>query len=389
MADEQGYARLMAAAAPDPVGFWERLMGPASGAMRSAGFGRIDPAVMGQDLAGAAGHLATLPQRAMGSAANFERTGQYDPAPIVESTMMLAGGASPFAVRGAAGIFGGKLAQTADHAALAKAEQMATSGASRDAIWKDTGWFKGADDKWRFEIPDKAAVMKEANPGSYTAGDVISHPEFFKAYPDVKTLPTELRDPNVGGARGSYTPSDPVLKGLGVEEGFMAKAAPDARESLLHEMQHSVQSREGFSQGSTPGAFTQQKDAQLARDALSFRREMEALPKGMDSHAKENAIVEQYRQLGAMDWLPSYAARDLAHDLAGNSTAELEKIVKFYGLDKRTTPLSGMQLYKSVPGEVEARNVQTRMDMTPAERRAAPPWTTEDATLWQGLMKAD
>lgn len=101
MADEPSYAGLMSAAAPDPVGFWERLMGPALGAVRGAGFGRVNPAVVGQDLAGAAGHLATLPQRAMGSAANFERTGQYDPAPIVEAASMMVG--SPLTPRGALG----------------------------------------------------------------------------------------------------------------------------------------------------------------------------------------------------------------------------------------------------------------------------------------------
>ncbi len=36
------------------------------------------------------------------------------------------------------------------------------------------------------------------------------------------------------------------------------------------------------------------------------------------------------------------------------------------------------QLYRAVSGEVEARNVQTRLKMTAAERRATPPEDTED-----------
>jgi len=71
----------------------------------------------------------------------------------------------------AAGIFGGRLAQTADHAALGRAEDMARKGADRDAIWNDTGWFQGSDGKWRFEIPDNAAATDRAvthHPGDDT-----------------------------------------------------------------------------------------------------------------------------------------------------------------------------------------------------------------------------
>ena len=34
--------------------------------------------------------------------------------------------------------------------------------------------------------------------------------------------------------------------------------------------------------------------------------------------------------------------------------------------------------YRKLAGEAEARNVQTRMDFTPAQRQAQPPWETLD-----------
>ena len=43
-----------------------------------------------------------------------------------------------------------------------------------------------------------------------------------------------------------------------------------------------------------------------------------------------------------------------------------------------TSGSSGMDLYKRLAGEAEARNVQTRMGFNPAERMAKPPWTTLD-----------
>jgi hypothetical protein len=39
---------------------------------------------------------------------------------------------------------------------------------------------------------------------------------------------------------------------------------------------------------------------------------------------------------------------------------------------------NGYDLYRRLAGEVEARNVQTRMNMTAAERRAKAPWLTQD-----------
>jgi len=47
-------------------------------------------------------------------------------------------------------------------------------------------------------------------------------------------------------------------------------------------------------------------------------------------------------------------------------------------------------LYRRLAGEAEARNVQTRMNMTPDQRRATPPWATldvpEDQLIVRGLL---
>lgn len=40
--------------------------------------------------------------------------------------------------------------------------------------------------------------------------------------------------------------------------------------------------------------------------------------------------------------------------------------------------LSDFDLYQRLSGEAEARNVQTRLNMTPEERAATPPWKTLD-----------
>lgn len=37
---------------------------------------------------------------------------------------------------------------------LQKVESMEKEGTSSEEIWKETGWMRGPDHKWRFEIPE-------------------------------------------------------------------------------------------------------------------------------------------------------------------------------------------------------------------------------------------
>lgn len=360
--------------------------------------------------------LLTLPARAGQVAVDYGQTGAYNPAPIMESALTAMTGGMPLAKSGAAGIFGGRLAQTADRAALAKAEQMAANGAFPDDIYTATGWFQGRDKKWRFEIPDQAAkvnpdgiisqsrfeiadqYLKDSGISHYIgspkippgiqeealhyADQVIGqktvpmagymhHADLYAAYPELRNVKVG-REGNLQFG-GSYDPSNNTIR---VGGGIVGKTDP--RSTMLHEAQHKVQEIEGFAGGANHMEFTQQKEAQLARDALSFRRELNAMPKGMDAHAKENAVIQKYQELGAMDWLPSREARDLAHDRVTNPDGQLRKLMMFYGLDQRTTPYTSQQLYKRHAGEVEARNVQSRADWTNERRSEIPPWYSQD-----------
>jgi GNAT superfamily N-acetyltransferase len=58
--------------------------------------------------------------------------------------------------------FAGPGALTANEQALADAQAMLASGADAEQVRQDTGWFKGADGKWRFEIADGDAKIMPA-----------------------------------------------------------------------------------------------------------------------------------------------------------------------------------------------------------------------------------
>lgn len=74
--------------------------------------------------------------------------------------------------------FAGQQAATADRHALASAQKRLAAGEDPDAVRQDTGWFKGADGKWRFEINDAGAklrpALKSLDGGGYDAKQIAS-----------------------------------------------------------------------------------------------------------------------------------------------------------------------------------------------------------------------
>jgi hypothetical protein len=298
------------------------------------------------------------------------------------AAMTLGAGGVPMAEKGAAGIFGGRLAKTADQNALAEAEALHASGATKDQIWNQTGWFKGTDDKWRFEIPDYNSQMNQAwhengvpdSNASRIAGQ-LWHKPLYEAYPDLRQAESLFQKDH--SSQGSYYMPEQSSSGV---ETIKASApnAPAARSVLLHEAQHAIQEREGFAGGGSPSMFKQGNDAELARTALSYRRELAEVDPHLTPKQKDDIIRKKYEDAGAPDWFPSSDARSVAHTVEDNPTDTLQRVMELYGTDTQTSPFSPLKLYRELPGEVEARNVQARADMTPAELRATPPWMTAD-----------
>ena len=95
--------------------------------------------------------------------------------------------------------YAGVNSRTADKSLLLKAQSMLDNGADSETVRKETGWFKGYDGKWRFEIDDFDSYLVE-NPKleKHTDGndvyftgklsDILNHKELFKAYPQLKDI---------------------------------------------------------------------------------------------------------------------------------------------------------------------------------------------------------
>ncbi len=60
-------------------------------------------------------------------------------------------------------------------------------GVGAKGLNKASGWFKGPDGKFRYEISDEGMKLKDKDwtfGEKVTLGDFVDHPELFKAYPE-------------------------------------------------------------------------------------------------------------------------------------------------------------------------------------------------------------
>jgi len=264
--------------------------------------------------------------------------------------------------------FAGVNAKTADLKLKGIAEQMEKAGAGRDQIWKETGWFKGNDGKWRFEIDDSKAgfnaatrrefadrgVAKIGKSGGVAMDNAINHAELQKSYPQVMAQTYVRGDvrPDTS-TRGSFNPGtslDPA------QIGFKAPDLQEGRSVVLHEGQHGVQNVEGFARG---GSVTGEATDYILDEVDKIRSRMQAV------EAKAADVTQGSDEFNRL-WDEYQALEN-----------ELERV----------SNLDRGDVYKRLAGEVEARNVQTRRDFTPEERRARPPWTTQDVPDDQQIVR--
>jgi len=159
--------------------------------------------------------------------------------------------------------FAGQQAATADTMALATAQQRLEAGEDAEAVRQETGWFKGNDGKWRFEIDDSRAFLKGTgtfgdvvmarmaaleqgglrNAGDpVRLGDVLRHESLFAAYPALRDI--EVQFTRRGDtAKGRLATDDAGVQAIHVRYELDDK---EALSVLLHEIQHGFRRLRGL-----------------------------------------------------------------------------------------------------------------------------------------------
>jgi hypothetical protein len=244
-------------------------------------------------------------------------------------------------------IFAGPMSRTADLVALDIAKGMAAKGAEREAIRDATGWFTGADGKWRYEISDHAASLAPRGMADIDAGktgllpDVLEHKALYDAYPQlnytqVSAIPENMRARTAGDM-------------LGHSEMRLDPGGEDVFRTSLHETQHGVQDIEGFGKG-----------ASVSQSPLALTPDLER------AWANLKAIKGEAADIVRAD--PNYLSNPRYQAIQGvveRTLPDFEAQARYEG-------------YRRLMGETEARNVESRAWLTPSERSSLSPKLTQD-----------
>ena len=321
------------------------------------------------------------------------------------NAMRGAGRVKPPPVRGAAQgkfrgpnnqTFAGVNAKTADKAALARAQNMEAEGASRNDIWDETGWFKGVDGKWRFEIDDSGATLTgsksgflgKTNPASERLlGDgrpVMEHSALYDAYPDLIGAHA-----SISGKGGTYIPSSKY------NDEMIRAGAEDPRSIMLHEAGgHGVQEREGFARGGSmndvAASLAERKYLDLAKQSeeILSRPDVVAAQKRFDElkakwQGRSDIPPDIVDELRAIQSMPE--KRELAR-IKADANSMLRKS-ETWGPDALFTKDELFDGYRRLAGEAEARNVQTRDAMRMRGEKPGRPWETQDVPDDQQIVR--
>lgn len=277
------------------------------------------------------------------------------------------------------GMFAGKGAKTADLVALRKAEDLEKAGGDADAIWRDTGWGRGADGEWRFEIDDSGARLTEKGNQEAAAramSELVDHTEAYAAYPDLADVSTRFEP--ISPSRtpsGSYTAPEnrEHLDLFDISEEIDVFGVPERLSTGLHEAQHAAQYREGFARGASPREYA--RGPMFDDKAKSLQGDLSKALTGDLMHRPDDILRD-------IRYLPPDELSAIVRKHGFDSAEDAMDFLRYQ--DEKRTPFSQ---YHRTSGEVEARNVEARMDWTPEQRRETPPWHTEDVPRDQQIVR--
>lgn len=326
--------------------------------------------------------------------------------------------------RGTQMLFAGENARTANMQTLNRAQALEASGAAAEDIRRETGWFRGIDGKWRFEIDDSAmrydrqgvaqnpdvqrkrlleekllygqltqeetnelralTEMTQGIPGPRTLSDYIQHDALFEAYPELRDAAVVFEDTEPG-VNGYYNAGQNTI----VLDSKL-RGAPES--TLVHEIQHVIQRAEGFARGSSP-KYWARRDYETGDITRSLEREYDRILGELDSEMRNRYL--RYQEVNR-------AMENLENAEDGTPAAEkyiqLEKVSDQLYTELWGTPEFNRLLdlkrqidtprevydrfYRNTAGEIEARDAAARRDYSAEQRRWRMPQLGDTNTVF-------
>ena len=370
------------------------------------------------------------------------------------------------------------------------AQSMLAKGDGADKVRIATGWFRNPHDgKWRREASDRGAALLKIMPVDrsksasaearalpqmeneldesqlfgkervYKLSEVLRHPLLYRLYPAAKDIEFVVRKGffDFGGLQGWFNGKNKI---------GVTPYSKEPLSTILHEVQHWIQTQEGFARGGNSNQVVDlltdaqrarlaehmigKIDEKIAKDAQTLKdldtvvangtaAEMLGLKYEADRLWKQGAGNMPVGSSARDQWHAAYQAQGRANDRMRASMFKLEKQDWFKMSDeersrfieisimldrvgssgwtstegratipslrkeltdrivteqqKKSSLQSGdakaiadlvkesgetFNLYQAIAGEIEARDVQARKDLTGKQRRETPPLSSSD-----------
>ena len=296
--------------------------------------------------------------------------------------------------------FAGERARTADREKLDMAKKMEEEGKTRREIYDKTGWFRGADDKWRFEIDDSQMQYRYAGVPGLSA--YLQNTELFEAYPELRNVTIKFEKLK-NGVRGIYNKEENEItldESLKEEPGTV----------LLHEIQHAIQKIEGHASGANREYWERRIEKGFDTRTADEKAKEWNLTKQMEKLKRKNPEFYQEMQeldsmvptvpRGKIDWetLEEIEPDPIEWQLYDKRREQLEEKYGVemvwdytdlkYELDqsRKESGRTAFDLYYATAGEIEARDTEKRVHFTKEDRKKwFPNIGDEDTVFAEGV----
>lgn len=168
-----------------------------------------------------------------------------------------------------------------------------------------------------------------------------------------------------------------------------------AKAVLMHEVQHLIQAHEGFSGGSSNTYWYERllkqhrKDVEIARDKFLKLRskstpELQQAMYDMEDVASRRNVSQSAIE-SAYENAVKYAKDDNQRNVLRGYMQAYSKLADFYKNGHRYAD----DMYTNTAGEIEARDVQQRLEMTADQRRETRPDIDRESVYLQGKSKGN
>lgn len=331
--------------------------------------------------------------------------------------------------------FAGERAKTVDPEAKARAKLMEQNGEDPEDIFAETGWFRGMDGMWRFEIDDSQmtyrkggdAAFRKRHPdyaeyrelelrwinevgsdtwtaedqarldelkeiwgseprrlynsvsgGLATLDDILEHDDLFAAYPGLENVRVEFRTlPE--GTKGVFRAENNQIV---LDESL--RNAPE--KTLIHEIQHAIQQIEGMAGGASVGYWQRRINSgfelrKFERRAKAAEEEYRALFDGAPEALKD--MVRKINQAKLReDWDTVLEIEDQLYEGEYSDLYSKLEMADFVRREDWGERLTARDLYENTAGEIEARDAASRRNLSAETRRDILPKVDEENVVF-------